>query len=95
MPMGRMQPAKGKIYNDFAKAQVDYALGSTGRSFVVGFGENWPQHPHHRTAHGSWYDSMNVPDYHRHVLYGALVGDPVKVTTTGTIFRLSVQRGCL
>jgi len=69
-------PQKAKIYNDFAKAQVDYALGSTGRSFVVGFGENWPQHPHHRTAHGSWYDSMNVPDYHRHVLYGALVGGP-------------------
>lgn len=69
-------PQKAKIYNDFAKAQVDYALGSTGRSFVVGFGENWPQHPHHRTAHGSWYDGMNVPDYHRHVLYGALVGGP-------------------
>lgn len=69
-------PQKAKIYNDFAKAQVDYSLGSTGRSFVVGFGENWPQHPHHRTAHGSWYDSMNVPDYHRHVLYGALVGGP-------------------
>ncbi|GAE90376.1 endoglucanase [Acetivibrio straminisolvens JCM 21531] len=51
-------------------------MGSTGRSFVVGFGENWPQHPHHRTAHGSWYDGMNVPDYHRHVLYGALVGGP-------------------
>ena len=69
-------PQKASIYNNFAKAQVDYALGSTGRSYVVGFGEDWPQHPHHRTAHASWYDGMNVPGYHRHVLYGALVGGP-------------------
>ena len=29
-------------YHDFAKQQIDYALGSTGRSFVVGFGVNPP-----------------------------------------------------
>lgn len=69
-------PEKVSIYNDFAKSQVDYALGSTGRSYVVGFGVNPPQHPHHRTAHASWYDSMRVPENHRHVLYGALVGGP-------------------
>lgn len=26
-----------------APAQVDYALGDCGRSWVVGFGDNWPQ----------------------------------------------------
>ena len=31
---------KANIYNDFAKKQIDYALGSGGRSYVVGFGEN-------------------------------------------------------
>ncbi|MDP4181083.1 MAG: glycoside hydrolase family 9 protein [Bacillota bacterium] len=67
---------KTKTYMDFAKSQVDYALGSTGRSYVCGYGVNPPVHPHHRTAHGSWYDNMDVPDYHRHVLYGALVGGP-------------------
>jgi endoglucanase len=67
---------KGEKYNDFAKKQVEYALGSSGRSFVVGYGVNPPQHPHHRTAHGSWADSQTVPDHHRHVLYGALVGGP-------------------
>lgn len=63
-------------YKNFAKNQVDYALGSTGRSFVIGFGENSPQHPHHRTAHSSWSDQKSVPEYHRHILYGALVGGP-------------------
>ncbi len=71
-------PAKAEIYRDFAKSQVDYALGSTGRSFEVGFGTNPPKRPHHRTAHGSWmgYLDCDIPNYHRHVLYGALVGGP-------------------
>ncbi|WAM33659.1 glycoside hydrolase family 9 protein [Caldicellulosiruptor morganii] len=63
-------------YLNFAKSQIDYALGSTGRSFVVGFGTNYPQHPHHRNAHSSWANSMKIPEYHRHILYGALVGGP-------------------
>mgnify|MGYP000863217752 CR=1 FL=1 len=67
---------KAKDYMDFAQSQADYALGSSGRSFVVGFGQNPPQSPHHRTAHGSWADSQTIPEKHRHVLYGALVGGP-------------------
>ncbi len=67
---------KAKIYSEFCEKQINYALGSTGRSFVVGFGENPPEHPHHRTAQGSWCDNMNEPNYHRHTLYGALVGGP-------------------
>jgi endoglucanase len=69
-------PSKVSTYNDFLKSQVDYALGSTGRSYVVGYGVNPPKHPHHRTAHGSWTDQMTSPDYHRHTIYGALVGGP-------------------
>jgi hypothetical protein len=68
--------SKVKTYKDFEKSQIDYALGSTGRSFVVGYGENSPQHPHHRTAHSSWTDQMTSPTYHRHTIYGALVGGP-------------------
>ncbi|ADL52438.1 glycoside hydrolase family 9 protein [Clostridium cellulovorans] len=69
---------KATAYENFAKSQIDYALGSTGRSFVVGFGENSPTHPHHRTAHSTWmgYLTCNIPDYSRHTLYGALVGGP-------------------
>ncbi len=73
---GRCSSAKAKTYWDFCESQINYALGSTGRSFVVGFGENAPEHPHHRTAQGSWSDNMNEPSSHRHTLYGALVGGP-------------------
>lgn len=68
--------SKATTYRTFAKQQVDYALGSTGRSFVVGYGTNSPEHPHHRTAHGSWTDSQSQPVDHRHTIYGALVGGP-------------------
>ncbi|ADL52518.1 glycoside hydrolase family 9 protein [Clostridium cellulovorans] len=68
--------SKVDTYKNFAKSQADYALGSTGRSFVVGFGENAPKKPHHRTAHSSWSDQQVNPTDHRHVLYGALVGGP-------------------
>ena len=73
---GKCDASRQKAYLSFAESQCDYALGSTGRSFVVGFGENAPQHPHHRTAQGSWFDNMNEPSSHRHTLYGALVGGP-------------------
>ena len=67
---------KVNTYWDFAVKQADYALGSSGRSFVVGFGENAPEHPHHRTSQGSYCDNMNEPGTSRHTLYGALVGGP-------------------
>lgn len=37
-------------YRNFARQQIDYMLGSTGRSFVVGFGVNPPQRPHHTSS---------------------------------------------
>src|SRR5690606_4995682 len=57
----------------------NYALGQNplNRSFVVGFGTNAPRNPHHRTAHGSWTDSLSSPADNRHILYGALVGGPM------------------
>ncbi len=68
--------SKAKTYHDFAKFTADYALGSTGRSFLVGFGDKYPQRPHHRAAHGSYIADMDYPEQHRHILYGALVGGP-------------------
>lgn len=70
-PSGKVQ-----TYWDFAESQANYALGSSGRSFVCGFGENPPEHPHHRTSQGSYCDNMNEPGQARHTLYGALVGGP-------------------
>lgn len=65
-------------YHDFAVRQVNYALGENPRSssYVVGFGNNPPRNPHHRTAHGSWSDNIQEPVTSRHILYGALVGGP-------------------
>ncbi|HEX3043967.1 MAG TPA: glycoside hydrolase family 9 protein [Bacillota bacterium] len=70
--------SKKQTYRDFAERQINYALGDNprGGSYEVGFGTNAPQHPHHRTAHGSWLSMPSVPSFHRHILYGALVGGP-------------------
>ncbi|WP_136517648.1 glycoside hydrolase family 9 protein [Cellulomonas telluris] len=71
-------PVRKARYHDFGVRQIGYALGDNPRkaSYVVGFGANPPQNPHHRTAHGSWLDSLTQPAETRHVLYGALVGGP-------------------
>jgi endoglucanase len=70
--------SKKQTYHDFAERQINYALGDNprGGSYEVGFGVNAPEHPHHRTAHGSWTSMLSVPSFHRHILYGALVGGP-------------------
>lgn len=69
-------------YRNWAKSQINYALGDSGRSFVCGFGVNPPVQPHHRGASCptmpapcSWADqTKHAPN--PHVLYGALVGGP-------------------
>ncbi|XP_048731235.2 endoglucanase E-4-like [Ostrea edulis] len=69
-------------YRDWAKSQIHYALGDTGRSFMCGFGVNPPVKPHHRGASCptlpapcGWADqTKKAPN--PHVLYGALVGGP-------------------
>lgn len=65
-------------YHDFGKKQIDYILGDNpaNRSYVVGFGKDFPINVHHRTSHGSWADDMKTPAQQRHVLYGAVVGGP-------------------
>ena len=64
---------------DFAKSQLDYILGDTGRSFVVGFGVDPPTRVYHKESFcppapeqcGSF---TGIPN--RHQLEGALVGGP-------------------
>ena len=68
--------SKVQTYWDFAVSQADYALGSTGFSYMVGYGDSYPQHIHHRTAQGSYSNNMNEPSNARHILVGALVGGP-------------------
>ena len=68
--------AKKKTYHDFAVSQIDYCLGSTGFSYQIHFGDDYPMHPHHRTAHGSYTNNIGDPADSRHILCGALVGGP-------------------
>ncbi len=84
---------KGSLTNDelkslfvrTAKRQVDYALGANpyGRSYLVGFGKDPFNNPHHRGAFGPWdgYDHFiegkdSRRTTSRHILYGALLAGP-------------------
>jgi len=76
--------AKAASYRQWAMCQVHYALGDTGRSYVVGFGVNPPTKPHHRGNSCPQYplpcswDAQDNPGPNPHTLYGALVGGPGK-----------------
>jgi len=65
-------------YHDFAVSQINYILGDNpaNRSYMVGFGENYPLNPHHRGGSGVYDGSVDSPINNRHILYGALVGGP-------------------
>ncbi|CAC5367752.1 E3.2.1.4 [Mytilus coruscus] len=69
-------------YRKWAKSQIGYILGDTGRSYVVGFGVNPPTHEHHRAAScpvipaTCSHDFLDMKYPNPHVLYGALVGGP-------------------
>lgn len=69
--------------DNFVDTQIGYILGDTGRSYVVGFGNNPPLRPHHRSSscpspmsspcgNAQQYDPAPNPQ----TLYGALVGGP-------------------
>jgi endoglucanase len=57
------------VARDLAISQLNYISGTNGynRSFVIGVGNNPPQHPHHRNS-----DTLGV------LLTGALVGGPTQ-----------------
>ncbi len=69
---------KAKRYFDFGVSQINYILGDNPakHSYMIGYGRNPPRNPHHRTAHGSWLNSMSDPAQNRNLLIGALVGGP-------------------
>ena len=70
--------AKAELYQDFATSQINYILGQNParRSYMIGYSDNYPQNPHHRSAHGSWLNSVKKPQQTRNLLIGALVGGP-------------------
>jgi endoglucanase len=68
----------GGTYSKLATDTIDYILGSNprGASYVVGYGTNAPQQPHHRGASGVGWEGFRNGLPNLHTLYGALVGGP-------------------
>lgn len=69
--------ANDNSYYEAAKYQMDYLLGNnpTGYSFIVGYGNKWPTHIHHRAANPGEGDPEKNTEA-KHTLYGALIGGP-------------------
>ncbi|XP_077982404.1 endoglucanase F-like [Glandiceps talaboti] len=67
-------------YRTFAKQQLHYMLGSTCRSYVIGFGVNPPTNPHHRSSSCSdsscSWSTYRSSTSNAHILTGALIGGP-------------------
>ncbi|XP_045614940.1 LOW QUALITY PROTEIN: uncharacterized protein [Procambarus clarkii] len=77
--------ANSAQYRQFAQKQIDLLLGDAGHSFVVGYGVDSPQRPHHRSSSCPWPPAsctdgwaQQQPGPNPHVLYGALVGGPAE-----------------
>jgi len=73
----KQNPDQG--YLELLKSQMDYILGDNpeNMSYVVGMGNKWSQHPHHRAAQGGqgYADNANTTPA-KYVLLGALIGGP-------------------
>ncbi len=63
-------------YSNFANNQVDYILGDNpaNLSYMIGFGDNYPQSPHHRGSAPNIKNDPTAPM--ENILYGAVVGGP-------------------
>ncbi|XP_042512490.1 endoglucanase 5 [Macadamia integrifolia] len=88
-PGGQVQP---EALLKFSQSQADYILGKNPKylSYLVGFGENYPVHVHHRGASipsiyalqstvgcvDGFEEWYNRPEGNPNVLVGALVGGP-------------------
>jgi Glycosyl hydrolase family 9/FG-GAP-like repeat len=70
---------KKAIYSSFVQNQVNYILGENPNNFsyVVGFGNNFAQRPHHRAASGTTSVNTNVDNLYD--IVGGLVGGPLSL----------------
>ena len=70
---------KTNNYTTWAESQMQYLLGNndTKQCYVIGYNENDPKHPHHRSASGyTGSVDAHALDPMAHTLYGALAGGP-------------------
>eukprot|EP00095_Tigriopus_kingsejongensis_P011273 maker-scaffold14_size734282-snap-gene-0.11 protein:Tk11273 transcript:maker-scaffold14_size734282-snap-gene-0.11-mRNA-1 annotation:"NwEG" len=76
------------LNKDLAISQSNYILGSSGRSFLIGYGPNYPKRPHHASsscppapANCDW-DNFTLDSDNYNTLNGALVGGPKDLSDT-------------
>ncbi|OXM75699.1 endoglucanase [Cryptococcus neoformans Bt63] len=73
---------KTNSYNSFAQSQLNYMLGANPMSapYMVGQHPNSPSNPHSAPASGGFnmYNIRDDPPTEAHVLYGAMVGGPLR-----------------
>lgn len=62
----------------FAKSQINYILGAnpSKMSYIVGFGNKYPQNVHHKAANGYDAAERDKQKKPRHIILGALVSGP-------------------
>ena len=80
-----MSPGIILVHHSVGDVQVTYFSEGNGHSWVVGWGKNAPQRPHHRDSALRMQDSGNWNVFHSkepnpNILVGALVGGPKDVS---------------
>lgn len=75
---------KAEAIISWAQEQSSYLLGNNtvngdleGKSFMMGFTDNYANQPHHAAGHASIYGEPSNPAENRHIIWGALVNGPV------------------
>ncbi|MBN2737065.1 MAG: glycoside hydrolase family 9 protein [Spirochaetales bacterium] len=65
-------------YRKLAESQLKYIMGHNpnNQSYIIGYGSNWPVHPHHRAANGYTYENNGNTLPAKNLLTGALIGGP-------------------
>lgn len=71
-------------YTSLAENTMNYILGSNPRnsSYLVGYGNNFPQQPHSRNPSGVGWAGFNNGLPNAHINFGALVGGPTQANDT-------------
>ncbi|MEB3316952.1 MAG: glycoside hydrolase family 9 protein [Cyanobacteriota bacterium] len=74
-------------YTALARQTVDYILGANPRqsSYLVGYGQNFPQQPHSRAPSGVGWAGFNNGLPNVHINFGALVGGPSQPNDTAYV----------
>ncbi|XP_076256424.1 endoglucanase F-like isoform X2 [Rhynchophorus ferrugineus] len=78
----KFDDSRKEKYIEFARSQLDYILGSSGQSYVVGYGDNYPRKPYHSASscpdlpEPCGWSQYHSPEPNPQIVFGALVSGP-------------------